>query len=245
VSVKIYILAGGDREPWCEDFGVGYKALLPWAGTTIIQHMVNNIKADLDVPITVIGRTEWPINSLDGADLLKIESSSIMDTISVIHPDADYILLLTGDSPLVSGKDLLPFIEHPNELVAGVIYKDDFSTMFPGWHKTFIPLKDGQIKLAGAALISRDKWQTVIDEGTKYYGYRKNPFMIVWKMGLSLFAKLITGQLTINDVIKWVDKKFGVKATAVTVSPTMGADVDKKSDYLMLKLFETVGREGQ
>ncbi|UZN22623.1 hypothetical protein GM182_01540 [bacterium 3DAC] len=245
MNVKIYILAGGDQEEWCEDFGVGYKALLPWSGTTIIQHMVNNIKKDLDVPITVIGRTEWPIDTVEGATLLKIDSSSIMDTISVIQPDTDYVLLLTGDSPLVRGKDLIPFIETPSELVAGVIYKEDFEKMFPGWHKTFIPLKDGKIKLAGAALISKDKWQTVIDEGTKYYNYRKNPFMIVWKMGISLFAKLITGQLSINDVIKWVGKKFGVKATAVTVSPVMGADVDKKSDYLMLKLFETLGREKQ
>ncbi len=245
MSVKIYILAGGDREPWCEDFGVGYKALLPWAGTTIVQHMVNNIKNDLDVPITVIGRTGWPIDNLDGAELMKIESNSLMDTISVIHPDADYILLLTGDCPLVSGKDLLPFIEHPNELVAGIIYKEDFQTMFPGWSKTFIPLKDGKIKLAGAALISQNKWQTVIEEGTKYYAYRKNPFMIVWTMGINLFLKLTIGHLTINDVIKWVDKNFHVKAATVTVSPTMGADVDEKSDYLMLKLFETVGREEQ
>ncbi len=245
MNVEIYILAAGDKESWCQELGEGYKALLPWEGTTIIQYMVNNIKQDLPFPITVIGRKGWNIEEIHGAQLIKIESSDIAETIATIHPSADYILLLTGDSPLIAGKDLLPFIDNPIDLVAGIIYKEDFQQIFPGWKKTFIPIVEGKIKLAGAALISKEKWQQVVDEGTRYYAYRKNPAKIVWKMGLSLFLKLLTGKLSINDVVKWVDTKFNVKARAVRVSPVLGADVDDKEDYLMLKLFSTVGRDNR
>ena len=239
---EIYILAGGPEEEWCREFGVGYKALLPWGGKTIIETMVEKIRKDLDIPITVVGHKNWPIAHIEGATLIKTESKDIMDTIASITPKAEYTLLLTGDSPLVEGKHLLPMFEDPAELTAGLIKKEDFNKAFPGFHKTFIPIKDMSIKLAGAALIKREKWDIIVTEGAKFYAYRKNPAKIVWKMGIPLFMKLITRKLTVDDVVKWVYNSFGVHGKVAEVHPSLGADVDDKEDYVILKLFETLGR---
>ena len=244
MSLHIYILAGSGEEKWCEELGIPFKALLPWKGKTIIQTMVDNIRKDIDIPITVMGHERWPDTyRIEGAHLVKVNSTDLLETVKAIKPRGQYNLLLTGDSPLVKGNDLLPIIENPADITAGVIYKQDMERMFPGLHKTFIPLKEGKIKLAGATLINKDVWDKAIEEGSRYYYYRKSPAKIVWKLGISLFAKLITGNLTINDVIKWVDEKFGVRGNVVTVSPTLGADVDDKEDYLLLKLIDTLRRE--
>jgi len=239
---EIYILAGGPEEEWCREFGVGYRALLPWGGKTIIETMVENIRKDFDFPITVVGHKKWPIDHIEGATLIKTNSLHIMDTVSSIKPQAEYTLLLTGDSPLVEGKHLLPFFENPSELTAGLIKKEEFEKVFPGFHKTFIPIKDMSIKLAGAALIKKDKWDTIVTEGAKFYSYRKNPAKIVWKMGISLFIKLLTRSITVDDVVKWAYNSFGVRGKVAIVHPSLGADVDDKEDYVMLKLFETLGR---
>ena len=242
-KTKIYILAASGEEEWCKDFGVKYKPLLPWGGKTIVEHLVSNIKRDLDIPVIVMGRTEWPIDSIEGAELIKVDSKNLLETISHIKPDSDYSLLVTGDSPLVRGKDLVPFLENPSDLTAGVIYKEAFSQLFPDWRKTFIPLKDGSVKLAGAALIGKNKWEIIVKEGSKYYEYRKNPLAVVQKMKLSLLIKLLIRQLTIDDVVRWVKEQFDVNAKVITASPTLGADVDNKNDYLTLKLFETLRGE--
>lgn len=230
-EVECVILAGG-RHPWAEKYGVTNKALLKLGDKSIIER-VASVPIKLGLKTTIL-TTTGDID-IEGAKTVIIpDGADFRDTLRVAldSTSADSILTIMGDQPFLEPDDIKPYLDSNAELVLGLVPFEAFRERFPGIKKTFVKLREGKVKLAGAALVQRKAAEELLDTVASLYRDRKKPWKLLSVLGPIYPIKLILGLLTIPDLKKVAKDKFGVSGDAVIVGPGLAFDIDSEKDYL-------------
>lgn len=157
-----------------------------------------------------------------------------------LNKKTKYVLVVSSDIPALKPEmvDWLvdTCMETKDDIYYGVCPKDVMEARFPDSKRTYTPLKD--MKVCGAdinithvrmATEHLDMWESLI-------GSRKNPFKQAGLIGFGTLFALLTRQLTLEDAVRRVCDRIGIKGRAIIwpyAEPCM--DVDKPNQLELLR----------
>ena len=245
------VTAGGipqPNEPLYEYSKGDAKALIDVAGKPMIQWVLDALsKAKTIDNVVVIGLSaksdltcKKPLTYLSNQgkmlDNLKAGTAKVME----LNPKAKYVLFVSSDIPSITGEMVDWMVkttsETQDDLYYNVVRREDMEARFPGSKRTYTPLKDmevcgGDMNVARTAIVNQNSefWNKLIEA-------RKNPAAQASMIGLDIIFKFIFRQLTIDDVIKRVADKLGLKGRAIVCPyPEIGMDVDKPHQLELMR----------
>lgn len=217
------------------------KALIDIAGKPMIQWVLDALgEAHTIERVVLIGLTDRtnltckkPVTYLSNQgkmlDNIKAGTSKVLE----LNPKAKYVLFVSSDIPGIKG-EMVDWVvntclETGDDLYYNVIRREDMEERFPSSKRTYTRLKDmqvcgGDLIPARASIVFQhtELWSSLIET-------RKVPARQGYIIGgIGLLFKYVFRQLTIDDVIKRVADKLGLKGRALVCPyPEIGMDVDK------------------
>lgn len=224
------------------------KALIDVAGKPMIQWVLDALgEAKTIDRVVVIGLSaksdltcKKPLTYLSNRgkmlDNLKAGTARVME----LNPKAKYVLFVSSDIPSITA-EMVDWVvntatETQDDIYYNVVVREDMEERFPGSKRTYTPLKDmqvcgGDMNVARAAIVNQNSefWNKLIEA-------RKNPAAQAALIGFDIIFKFIFRQLTIDDVIKRVADKLGLKGRAIVCPfPEVGMDVDKPHQLELMR----------
>ena len=216
------------------------KAFIDIAGKPMIQWVLDALsEAHTIERVVVIGLTgranlvcKKPLTYLPNQgkmlENLKAGTTKVLE----LNPKAKYVLFVSSDIPGIKG-EMVDWVvntclETRDDLYYNVIRREDMEARFPSSKRTYTPLKDmqvcgGDLNMARASVVFQNPefWSKLIEA-------RKNPAAQAAMLGPDIIFRFIFRQLTIDDVVKRVADKLGLKGRALVCPyPEIGMDVDK------------------
>jgi CTP:molybdopterin cytidylyltransferase MocA len=237
------LLAGGIPQPGEPLYSYSNgeaKALIDVAGKPMVQWVLDALCGAKSIErIVVMGlsaKTELqckkPITYLSNQgkmlENLKVGTAKVLEH----NPRADYVLFASSDIPGITSEMVDWLVktcrETDDDIYYNVIRKEDMEKRFPNSKRTWTPLKDmevcgGDMNMARASIVNENSefWNKIIDA-------RKSPFALAALFGPVIAFKLLTRQLTVNDVVQSAADKLGLKGRGIVCPyPEVGMDVDK------------------
>jgi molybdopterin-guanine dinucleotide biosynthesis protein A len=245
------ILAGGiprPDEPLYSYSNGEAKALIDVAGKPMIQWVLDALCGAKSIErIVLIGLSAKaqlhctkPITYLSNQGKLLENLRAGTAKVLELNPKAEYVLFSSSDIPGMTAEMVDWLVktcgETEDDLYYNVIRREDMEKRFPGSKRTWTKLKDlevcgGDMNLARAAIVheNTDFWNRLIEK-------RKNPLAQAQLLGLDMLVKLATRSLTVDEVVKRVADKLGLKGRAIVCPyPEIGMDVDKPNQLEIMR----------
>ncbi len=237
------VTAGGvpqPDEPLYSYSNGGAKALIEIAGKPMIQWVLDALSAAKTIDrVVVIGLSDKAKLNCKKPLAYIPNQGKILENLKAgtakalqLNPKAKYVLFVSSDIPGITGEmvDWLvnTCLETHDDLYYNVIRREDMEKRFPTSRRTYTRLKDmevcgGDMNMVRAAIVNQNSefWGKLLEA-------RKSPPAQAALIGGDIIFKFLFRQLTIDDVIKRVADKLGLKGRAIiSPYPEIGMDVDK------------------
>jgi GTP:adenosylcobinamide-phosphate guanylyltransferase len=151
-----------------------------------------------------------------------------------------YVLVVSSDIPTLKSEmvDWLvdTCMETKDDLYYGVCPKDVMEARFPGSKRTYTHLKDMDVCGADMNLTHVRMATEHLDMWESLIGSRKSPLKQAGIIGFGTLFALFTRRLTLEDAVKRVCDRIGIKGRAIVwpyAEPCM--DIDKPSQLELLR----------
>jgi GTP:adenosylcobinamide-phosphate guanylyltransferase len=245
------VIAGGIPRP--EDPLYTYshgdsKALIDVAGKPMVQWVLDALGNAKQVDnVIIIGLSpksgitcKRPIYYVSNQGRMLANIVAGVDKALELNKRNKYVLVVSSDIPTLKSEmvDWLvkTCMETKDDLYYGVCPKDVMEARFPGSKRTYTYLKDmdvcgADINLTHVRMATEhlDMWESLI-------GSRKSPLKQAGIIGFGTLFALFTRQLTLEDAVKRVGDRIGIKGRAIVwpyAEPCM--DIDKPSQLELLR----------
>ena len=235
------ILAGGiptSEDPLYLASNGQSKALIDIAGKPMVQWVVDALDGAKSVDrIIIVGlpadvnlRTSKPIDFLPESEGMLANLTAGVEHLRSIDPSIQQVLLLTCDIPTITPEMVdwrVQGADPDSDLEYSVIKKETMDARFPTASRSYVRLKDvevcgGDMNVIHVRLVEDTTfWERMV-------AARKSPFRQAALLGFDLLFLMLIRRITINDAVKRVSNRLGLKGRAV-ISPyaEIGMDVDK------------------
>ena len=235
------ILAGGiptSEDPLYLASNGQSKALIDIAGKPMVQWVVDALDGAKSVDrIIIVGlpadvnlRTSKPIDFLPESEGMLANLTAGVEHLRSIDPSIQQVLLLTCDIPTITPEMVdwrVQGADPDSDLEYSVIKKETMNARFPTASRSYVRLKDvevcgGDMNVIHVRLVEDTTfWERMV-------AARKSPFRQAALLGFDLLFLMLIRRITINDAVKRVSNRLGLKGRAV-ISPyaEIGMDVDK------------------
>jgi GTP:adenosylcobinamide-phosphate guanylyltransferase len=254
-ALRALILAGkrGPTDPLARSLGASHRALVPIAGTPMLERVVATLFAAGVRHITVSIDEPRLVESLPGLQRFVTEgrlaahasaespASSVLDFLRGGGDAALPALVTTADHPLLTVQMLDVFwneaLRSRVDLAVGVVSEKTFRVRYPDMQRTFIRLAD--VAFSGANLfgVFAPPALEIIDFWRRAERHRKSPWRLARVFGLAPLIKFAAGRLTLGDALDTLGRTTGARAGLVELPFAEAAiDVDRPAD------FETASR---
>jgi len=224
------------------------KALIDVAGKPMIQWVLDALGDAKQVDnVIIIGLSsksgvtcKKPIHYVSNQGRMLANIVAGVNKALEINKRSKYVLVVSSDIPTLKANmvDWLvkTCMETKDELYYGVCPRDVMEARFPDSKRTYTHLKD--MEVCGAdinvthvrmATEHLDMWESLI-------GSRKSPLKQASLIGFGTLFALFTRRLTLEDAVRRVCERIGVKGRAIVwphAEPCM--DVDKPSQLELLR----------
>jgi len=244
------ILAGGDgRDKVAAAGGAPCKALVEIEGRPLVAWVADALAGAQTVgrvvavegpggPLTASGRTQ-------DLEIVTARGPEFIDTMAAAaqaHPDAERILLATGDLPLLSAEATDGFVRSCQETQAELSYPlvraEQLDRVFPGRGKSTVPLREGRFIGANLVIVAR---RFMLEEGAataRTFARRKSLVGMCRMFGWGFVLRLALGQLSVTDLERRGSEMLGTTIEAVpTRWPEIAFDVDHAADLELARHF--------
>jgi GTP:adenosylcobinamide-phosphate guanylyltransferase len=245
------VIAGGIPRP--EDPLYTYshgdaKALIDIAGKPMVQWVLDALGNAKKVDnVIIIGLSpksgvtcKKPIYYVSNQGRMLANIVAGVDKALELNKRNKYVLVVSSDIPTLKSEmvDWLvdTCMETKDDLYYGVCPKDVMEARFPGSKRTYTHLKDmdvcgADINLTHVRMATEhlDMWESLI-------GSRKSPLKQAGIIGFGTLFALFTRRLTLEDAVKRVGDRIGIKGRAIVwpyAEPCM--DIDKPSQLELLR----------
>ena len=238
MKIDFAILGGGGVEPWFANEGVPNKGMLSFAGKPSIEYVIDALrKAPLTNRIILAGNG-YPDSIKSKVDLMLEEGDSQKANIDrlVDASETEYLIVTTNDIPLVTEKtfDMVVSALQKTQCDLGlpIITKEDTLRMFPGTKRTFLRIKEGEVKIGNLFYISKTaykKVEPIVEETSRR---RKSAIKQALQLGVPFLLRLLLFKnVGVPELEKRISKMLGVAIKApILQCPELGVDVDKIED---------------
>lgn len=151
-----------------------------------------------------------------------------------------YVLIVSSDIPTLKSEMVDWLIDTcmktKDDLYYGVCPKDVMEARFPGSKRTYTHLKDMDVCGADMNLTHVRMATEHLDMWESLIGSRKSPLKQAGIIGFGTLFALFTRRLTLEDAVKRVSDRIGIKGRAIVwpyAEPCM--DIDKPSQLELLR----------
>ena len=236
------LTAGGipkPGEPLYETTRGTSKALLDLHGKPMAQWVLDALdEAETVHGILIIGLaadcglvSRKPVQYLENQGGMLSNILAGIRRVKEIDPSAEHVMIASSDVPAVQAHMIdwvvNTALQTDADLNYNVIEQQVMEARFPGSRRSYVHLKDGSfcggdINVVRTILVAEDSvWKDLIEA-------RKNALKQATIMGWDVLFLLLIRQITINEVVRRVSKRVGLKGRAL-VCPyaEIGMDVDK------------------
>ena len=231
---------------FAETVGTDVKALIEIRGETLLEHVLGCLRAsDRIGRLVVIGSqhvADHPAARL--ADVVLPEGDSGADNCrrgfewlreANGGQPTGRVMVCTTDLPILTTEAIEAFLDAcpPEAGVCGsVMERRDFEAAFPGFVKTFVPLKDGAFRTGGAFLIDPESLERRRAEFERIFSGRKQHLVMARLLGFSFLLRFALRQLTLAQVQRRCEQILGRQAYVwPACPPALALDIDHEKDY--------------
>ena len=245
------VTAGGIPQP--EDPLYTYsngdsKALIDLAGKPMVQWVLDALSdAKLVDNVIVIGLSsksgvtcKKPLHFISNQGRMLANIVAGVSKSLELNKKNKYVLIVSSDIPALKSEmvDWLieTSMETQDDLYYGVCPKEVMEARFPGSRRTYTPLKDMQVCGADINISHVRNATEHLDMWEQLIGNRKSPFKQAGIIGLGTLLALFLRRLTLEDAVRRVSERIGIKGRAIVWShaePCM--DVDKPHQLELLR----------
>ena len=214
------------------------KALIDIAGKPMAQWVVDALDgADSVDRIIIVGlpadvnlRSSKPIDYLPESGGMLANLTAGVEHLQSIDSSIQQVLLLSCDIPTITSEMVdwrVQGTDPDSDLEYSVIEKETMDARFPTASRSYVRLRDvevcgGDMNVIHVRLVEDTSfWEKMVSA-------RKNPFRQAALLGFDLLFLMLTRRITIDDAVKRVSNRLGLKGRAV-ISPyaEIAMDVDK------------------
>jgi len=245
------VIAGGIPRPQDPLYTYSHgdsKALIDVAGKPMVQWVLDALGNAKQVDnVIIIGLSpksgitcKRPIYYISNQGRMLANIVAGVDKALELNKRNKYVLVVSSDIPTLKSEmvDWLvkTCMETKDDLYYGVCPKDVMEARFPGSKRTYTHLKDmdvcgADINLTHVRMATEhlDMWESLI-------GSRKSPLKQAGIIGFGTLFALFTRRLTLEDAVKRVGDRIGIKGRAIVwpyAEPCM--DIDKPSQLELLR----------
>lgn len=235
------ILAGGiptSEDPLYLAANGQSKALIDVAGKPMAQWVVEALDGAKSVDrIIIVGlsadvnlRSSKPMDFLPESGGMLANLTAGVEHLQSLDPSIQQVLLLTCDIPTITPEMVdwrVQGADPDSDLEYSVIKKETMEARFPTASRSYVRLQDvevcgGDMNVIHVRLVEDTTfWERMVTA-------RKNPLRQAALLGFDLLFLVLIRRITINDGVKRVSNRLGLKGRAV-ISPyaEIGMDVDK------------------
>lgn len=246
MALDVVIMAGGPLPDALREFADrDYKGLLKFGERTMVEMVVDMIREVEGIgKVVCVGPVEIMNPVLgDRVDEHVQSGEKMIETlrrgIDALE-GAEEVLICTCDIPLVTAEMVEDFIGTCREAEADVYYpmveRSLNEKKYPGMKRTYLKLREGTYTGGNIVLLKpevlRRQWGTI----EQIMALRKSPVKLLGLIGFVFILKFLFKMLSARELEKKVESIVGCRVKAVEVKhPEIGIDVDKESDYLLVK----------
>jgi len=224
------------------------KALIDVAGKPMIQWVLDALGDAKRVDnVIIIGLSpksgvtcKKPIYYVSNQGRMLANIVAGVDKALEINKKNKYVLVVSSDIPTLKSEmvDWLvdTCMETKDDLYYGVCPKDVMESRFPGSKRTYTHLKDMDVCGADMNLTHVRMTTEHLDMWESLIGSRKSPLKQAGIIGFGTLFALFTRRLTLEDAVKRVCDRIGIKGRAIVwpyAEPCM--DIDKPSQLELLR----------
>jgi GTP:adenosylcobinamide-phosphate guanylyltransferase len=224
------------------------KALIDVAGKPMIQWVLDALGNAKQVDnVIIIGLSpksgvtcKKPIHYVSNQGRMLANIVAGVNKALEINKKTKYVLVVSSDIPTLKSEmvDWLinTCMETKDDLYYGVCPKDVMEARFPGSKRTYTHLKDMDVCGADMNLTHVRMTTEHLDMWESLIGTRKSPLKQAGIIGFGTLFALFTRRLTLEDAVKRVCDRIGIKGRAIVwpyAEPCM--DIDKPSQLELLR----------
>lgn len=251
----VAVVLAADRtgnDPITRHTGAACKAFVPVGGIPMIIRVLDTLTAcDLIDTILLCGppeslHTHCPelkrrITSGQVNWLPNLNSPSRSAENGLSHvPNDTPVLLTTADHALLTPGIVQSFLQNSMttqcDATVGAIKEQAITAAFPGARRTIIRLRDGGFR--GCNLYAfNQKGRALVKFWRQAEDLRKHPWRLIAQvLGFKAVLSYVFGFLTLQQALKAVSEKSGIKIQVVMLDdPRAGIDVDKVEDLMLVE----------
>lgn len=239
------VLAGSRPGPdhFARQFGTDLKALIAVGGEPMVRRPVRALLSSRYVE-QVIVLSQSPDRIADVIpDSWKValhhSRGTIAETMLDICNDLRTpwpLLVTTADHALLDAATIDEFCARAAgaDLAIGVVERHILEQRFPTAERTWLRFRGGAYTGANLFVLGSAKVAPAIDLWRSVEQDRKKGWRLITIAGPFLLVGALLRLLSIDDVLKSLGRKLGLKVTAVRLSnPLAGVDVDKPVDHTL------------
>jgi CTP:molybdopterin cytidylyltransferase MocA len=216
----------------------GNKALLPIAGKPMAQWVLDALSASTRIRRAVVvgldGGLQYPreLVYLPNQGGLLDNMLAGAAKIRELDPQADYLLVISGDIPAVTGAQVDWVIDESlatkDDFYYCVIERRTMEERFPGCRRTFYRFRDEQVCGGDMAVVhtrvflgDTGIWQRLTEA-------RKSPLKTAATIGFGLLFLFLIGRLSIDETVRRAARRLKISGRAIHCPyAEVGMDVDK------------------
>lgn len=240
------LLAGSPNDgPLREVSAVPYEALIPVGGRPMFKVVLEALLGSAGVGrVVVVGPPALGPYLDDARARLVPMRHCLMDNVAegfraLGMPDAP-VLVATSDIPLLTTEALDDFLGRCGAMEKDVYYPVVTEPVVNAFHagikRTYVPLKDGRFTGGNIALFRPAVWARCRAKGEEFTRFRKKPLKLARVVGIGVLIRFLLGMVSLAEAEKKVTGLLGITGRAVvTPYPVIAVDVDKPSDYELVK----------
>jgi GTP:adenosylcobinamide-phosphate guanylyltransferase len=242
-KVTAVVLAGSrpGGDPFAEAYGTDLKALIPVAGTPMVQRPVEALLAcDRVEAIHVLAQNPDRIRKVLRSDpRVTVEQSgqTIASTLEAFCFDPNMrwpVLVTTSDHALLTPEMVEEFLAKVEgaEVAIGVVSRDAMLKRFPQAQRTWLKFRSGAYSGANLFLLANPDVRTALELWRSNEQDRKKAWRMLFSLGLIGFLGAALRIRTLQQTLDAIGRKLRLKIRAVEMSDPLAAiDVDKPADH--------------
>jgi molybdopterin-guanine dinucleotide biosynthesis protein A len=238
------VMANGDADKLALKLGVTHKALIDIGGRTMIERVLEALKASPEISHVVVAcRKGGPVaEALRGrVELAETEAPTFLDGITAgfaAMPEITRALLVTCDMPLLSTEAVAAIVceavaKPGTDLLYAMVEIGLTRQAYPEARRTAIRLKEGSYTAAGVCVVSRRFVEECGPIVMAAFAQRKSKIGMARIFGVSFLAKFALGVLSVDGLVKRAEEMMGCSCAAVSLPfAECGFDVDTEKDLV-------------
>lgn len=240
MPIPVVVLGGGSLKGNHQP-----KSFISLKGRWLIEWTLEALKSTPEIGEVVVFLPPVKLKKKLSGAKVKFSDSDLLGKLKEgveIFSKAEWLLLVSGDLPLLTAEALSDFFKRcfyfPADGYYPVLSRETMEKKFPGTKRTYGRLREGCLTGGNVILLRppvlADNW----DLGEKILDARKKPLQLAQILGFGTVLKFLIRLLEIREAEERLSSLTGYKLKAVfTPYAEIGLDVDKEEDLTLVKNF--------